>query len=148
MSVLKRNDSGYGSLNSSVDVEREAGPGSASSTPPKQPAVDSNLIKLEFSNYAQMDIRRRGAKGSKRYEFEYWGTSYAWRRHVRKSGDSEILSYLLTKAGSERTLAHIIPARLSRHEALEEQKLGGWVPPCTFWISDDSIVRAQKDIAE
>lgn len=71
-SDLKRHDSGYGSLHSMESTEddrpRSAGaPGAAPSAP------SNDTIKLEFSNYAQLDVKRSGVKPHKRYEFEYWG---------------------------------------------------------------------------
>ncbi|KAI5366106.1 hypothetical protein Slin14017_G037460 [Septoria linicola] len=149
MSNLKRNDSGYGSVGSSIDVDRDDRASSASATPRQQSVVTPNSIKLEFSNYAQVEIKRTGMKGGKRYEFEYWGVSYAWKRTVRKEGDVSTTSYQLTKAGSgDRALAHIISSALTPGQAEEERSLGGWIPPCSMWLADDSIIRAQKDVAD
>lgn len=148
LTSLKRNDSGYGSINCSNDFDRNARPGSASATPKHQQAIDRNLIKLEFSNYAQLDIRRSGSKGSKRYEFEYWGVTYSWKRTARNERNTRMVSYSLVKNGSDRALAHIKPTHLNREQVDEERRLGGWIPPCTFGIDDESIVRGQKDVAE
>ncbi|PIA93097.1 hypothetical protein CB0940_04191 [Cercospora beticola] len=147
-SSLKRNDSGYGSLSSSIDNDWEDRANSASATPKQPPAVTTNSIKLEFSNYAQVEIRRTGVKGSKRYEFEYWGVSYAWRRATRRDMEGSPTSYTLTKAGSERSLAHIITAALTPAQIEEERRQGGWIPPCGMRLEDESLVRGQKDVAD
>lgn len=147
LASLKRNDSGYGSMHS-VDFDNDERPRSAGhdSNPPPPPSTDT--LKLEFSNYAQLDIKRAGGKGNKRYEFEYWGTSYAWKRIVRKDGVLKGVSYHLTKAGGESVLAYIMPASLTSAQLSEEHNKGGWVPPCSMWIADENLVRAQKDVAD
>lgn len=149
MASLKRNDSGYGSVHSSLDMDRDDRYLQASQSPAQsQQAVDPHTVKLEFSNYAQLDVRRAGTKANKRYEFEYWGTPYAWRRVVKKDNPLNQCSYHLIKSGSEEVLAYIIPSPPTPGQAEEEQSKGGWIPPCSMWIADDSIVRGQKDVAE
>lgn len=139
---LKRNDSGYGSIHS-VDPNDER-PRSADGTP--KPV--KNSIKLEFSNYAQVDVRRNGSNSSERYDFDYWGTRYAWRRIARHSGESRAAEFHLVRNGGDQVLAHIAPVPLSPSEAQEEIAKGGWIPPCSMWISDETIVRSQKDVSE
>ncbi|RAL65797.1 hypothetical protein DID88_005462 [Monilinia fructigena] len=60
----------------------------------------TNTTKLEFSNYAQIDVKRRGTKALKRYEFEYWGHSYSWKRVMEKDGEGKAISYHLFKEDS------------------------------------------------
>lgn len=142
---LRRHDSGYGSLfGDELDEEsvRES-PKSASSIP-----LPSNTIHLEFSNYAHVDIARRGLKSSKRYEFEYWGTQYAWKRLVSRTGNSKETSYHLVDMVSSRPIAHIVPSPMTKAEAQEEEAMGGWVPPCSMWISDERITQGLTDVAE
>jgi hypothetical protein len=33
-------------------------------------------------------------------------------------------------------------------EAVEEESKGGWVPPCSMWISDPSVYERMPDVAE
>jgi hypothetical protein len=144
MSSLKRNDSGYGSMHS-VEFDDEP-----------LPVVDerkglqqlTHTVKLEFSNYAQLDVTRAGAKSGKRYEFDYWGVNYAWKRVVQRQHDSVVTRFHLVKAGSEQVLAHIVPVALSRSEARQEEAKGGWIAPCSMWIDDSSIIESQKDVSE
>jgi hypothetical protein len=144
MSSLKRNDSGYGSMHS---VEFDDGP---------LPVVDerknqqqmTHTMKLEFSNYAQLDVTRVGTKSGKRYEFDYWGVNYAWKRVSQRQQDSVVTRFHLVKAGSEQVLAHIVPVALSRSEARQEEAKGGWIAPCSMWIDDNSIIESQKDVSE
>lgn len=78
-SHLKRHDSGHGSVHSAE--ERHPG------TSEPDTHVHHDTMKLEFSNYAQVDVKRTGVKHHKRYEFEYWGTfpSYVDRLRGRTS---------------------------------------------------------------
>ncbi|EME44071.1 hypothetical protein DOTSEDRAFT_71767 [Dothistroma septosporum NZE10] len=148
MASLKRNDSGYESVHSSIDMDRDEYVQTSYSSMTTQQAVERNIVKLEFSNYAQLDVRRAGNKANKRYEFEYWGTHYAWRRVVKKDNPLKQFSYHLVKSGREDVLAYIIPSPLTPGQAEEEQSKGGWIPPCSMWIADDSIVGGQKDVAD
>lgn len=129
------------------EEDGEPGPKSGFSQKGRSQAP-TNTIKLEFSNYAHVDIKRRGAKSSKRYEFEYWGTSYAWRRVVKTDGHHEQTSFHLVRDNSETALAHIVPAALTRAQQQEEAAKGGWIPPCSMWISDRKIISGLPDISE
>ena len=144
-SALKRQDSGYDSTSDEDDEPEVANQSSKhrSSSP-----MPTNITHLEFSNYANVDVKRRGTKTSKRYEFEYWGTKYTWKRVVRKDGSVKETSYHLTDAASSHSIAHIVPATLTTLESQEEEAKGGWVPPCSLWISDDGVVQGRTDVAE
>jgi hypothetical protein len=140
---VKRSDSGYGSIyENSTEVtdfmtELKA----------KSPSLPTNTTKLEFSNYAQIDVKRRGKKSSKRYEFEYWGYSYSWRRVEEKYSGAKSVSYHLHK-GDGPAIAHIVPELRSPAQVHADEAAGGWVPPCSMWISDPSVVEALTDVAE
>ncbi|KAH7064020.1 hypothetical protein BKA63DRAFT_525681 [Paraphoma chrysanthemicola] len=148
---LKRSDSGYASVTGSVESEDIADdPKSKSVGYSKGRAlIPTNTIKLEFSNYAHLDVKRRGAKSYKRYAFEYWGHDYSWKRIVSKQSGHESVSYYLVRDDNDKEpLAHICPVRLTAEEAHEEQARGGWVPPCYMRITDDKILRSDTDISE
>jgi len=140
---LKRSDSGYGS-GFAEDDER-----TLNSEPFDSPSTGAptNTVKLEFSNYTNLDVRQRGAGVQRRYTFEYWGHSYAWKRNVRRHGEFEDVSYHLFRDDKASSVAHIVPVPLTREQALEEKFKGGWVPQCSMWIVDDDICRA-PDVAE
>lgn len=141
---IKRHDS-YDSMTAD-DVDGDEGGSSAngrSSVP-----LPTNTTKLEFSNYAHLEVKRRGTKASKRYEFEYWGTSYVWRRVARRTGNFKEISYHLINTETSHPVAHIVPAALTIAEANEERTKGGWIPPCSLWISDPHVLNGQTDIAE
>ena len=144
-SSLKRQDSGYDTMSD------DEGNAETTNNSPKGHGVvplPTNTTKLEFSNYAHLDIKRRGTKGSKRYEFEYWGTNYAWKRVTRRRGSLRETSYHLVNTETSHAIAHIVPAPLTPAEAEEEDAKGGWVPPCSMWISDERVVSGRTDIAE
>jgi hypothetical protein len=110
--------------------------------------LPTNTIKLEFSNYAHVEVKRRGAKSNKRYNFEYWGHHYCWKRACKKDGEVENISYHLVREDSERPLAHISPVKLTPDQAHEEAARGGWVPPCYMRITDEKILDAMTDISD
>lgn len=142
-SSLKRSDSGYGSLfEEDLDVPSVSHRGRSSLPLP------TNTTHLEFSNYAHIDIKRRGTKSSKRYEFEYWGTNYAWKRVERKTGTVKEVSYHLVDAETSHTIAHIVPDVLTDAELASEEAQGGWIPPCSLWISDPRVAQGSTDVAE
>jgi hypothetical protein len=139
----KRQDSGYGSSDD-IDEDVEFFMGEKKDT---KVQIPTNTTKIEFSNYAQVELKRRGAKSSKRYEFEYWGSTYTWKRVTEKDGQGKAVSYHLFN-GDGQTVAHIVPEMRSLAEVQEDATSGGWVPPCSMWISDDSILKAVTDVAE
>ena len=140
---LQRSDSGYGSLCEEDCHVKGASPKGRTNIP-----IPTNTTHLEFSNYAHIDIKRRGTKSSKRYDFEYWGTKYAWKRLDRKIGNMKEISYHLMHADSSRTIAHIVPDVLTDAELFMEDAKGGWIPPSSLWISDANIARGRTDVAE
>jgi hypothetical protein len=101
-----------------------------------KPTVATNTIRLEFSNYALVEVHTSGAKSSKQYDFEYWGSQYYWKRQVRRDGHFKAISYHLINAISDQPIAHITPEPLTRRQAMEEEYKGGWVPPCSLFITD------------
>ncbi|KAL2810866.1 hypothetical protein BJX63DRAFT_298858 [Aspergillus granulosus] len=113
-----------------------------------QPAALSDSIMLEFSSYAHVELKRRGAGMTKRYEFEYWATKYQWRRESRKDGDLREVSYHLVNTRTLKQVAHIVPEILTPMEAIEEESKGGWIPPSSMWISDPSVFRNMNDVAD
>ena len=134
---LKRHDSGYHSIE---QTRRDA-------ARPQSERKSSN-ISLEFSNYLHVDIRKTGFGHLKHYNFEYWGGIYSWKRHIRRSRTDRIVSFHLYQANSSRPVAHVVPNLLTPREKYEEELAGGWVPPCSLWISDRSILDAQTDLSE
>ncbi|CAL3971487.1 hypothetical protein PZA11_007955 [Diplocarpon coronariae] len=133
----RRQDSGYAS-----DDEHEP----AARGPHAVQAPPSNTIKLDFSNYAQVELRRRGTKAAKRYDFEYWGERYAWRRVERRGG----VEYHLFRDGKGELVpvAHIVPELRSPEQVRAEERNGGWVPPCAMWIEERAVLAAESDVAD
>ena len=107
----------------------------------------SNTMRMEFSNYAKVDIKRRGSTSSKRYDFEYWDSMYSWKRVVEK-GDRTKDSYHLLKDNGTTAIAHIVGNMLTRSEVLKEKQEGYWVQPCSLWISDQRAVNSLTELAE
>jgi len=107
--------------------------------------VPSNTIKLEFSNYARVDIHRRGHK-AKKYEFEWWQHKYAWRRIVDKLTGT--ISFHLFRDGNSTPVAHMVPETRSPNQIATDEQAGGWIPPYHMWISDESLIDVQTDVAD
>lgn len=107
----------------------------------------TNVIKLEFANYAHVEVKRRGSGTHRRYTFDYWGQNYTWERHVRKQGEFEEVSYHLARGDKSTPLAYIVPVPLTREQSLEERWKGGWIAPTSMWMSDDDVCKS-PDVAE
>ena len=114
----------------------------------KAASPPTNAIQLEFSNYAHVDVLRRGSKRSKGYDYEFWGTKYTWKRQVYQDDHFEEVSYHLISDKTSKSIAHITPEPLTTREAQEEEDLGSWVPPCTMRITDKRVFRSLTDVAE
>ncbi|KAJ5175379.1 uncharacterized protein N7482_001256 [Penicillium canariense] len=152
---LKRQDSGYstGKHAHSCDpngladdsAENTSSPSASSSSHDKHL---TDTILLEFSNYAHVELKRRGSPGAKRYEYEYWSTRYQWRCECRREGDLREFSYHLVDTRSSRTIAHMVPDILTPLEAVDEESKGGWVPPSSLWISDPAVYERMPDVAD
>jgi len=110
--------------------------------------MPTNTTKLEFSNYAQVDVKRCGTKNHKRYEFEYWGSNYVWKRSYTKGSAGKSISFHLIKDDSGPPIAHIVPELRSPSQISAEEEAGGWVPPCSMWISYEKVLSALTDVAE
>jgi hypothetical protein len=95
-----------------------------------------------------VDVKRRGAKSSKRYEFEYWGVHYVWKRITDRIGSSEEVSFCLFRNNEDCSLARIQPTLLSGVQQREELSKGGWIPPCTMGITDAGIIENHNEISE
>ena len=140
---LKRHDSGYDSMHedeTTKDSETSSKRSSGTSIP-------TNTTRLEFSNYAQLEVRRRGTKASKRYDFEYWGAKYAWKRMAVTSGNFKEISYHLYNTKTMASMAHIVPIPQSGSDLREENAKGGWVPPCAMMF-EESVIGGSTDLAE
>ena len=112
----------------------------------------TNTIKLEFSNYARVDLQLRGGHGSNghdntRYEYEWWGHKYTWKRSIEKH--LNVASYhLLRDDNGDQPIAHIVPEMRSPNQVDADEQAGGWIPPCHMWIADSSVLTAETDVAE
>lgn len=109
----------------------------------------SNTCTLEFSNYAHVDLQRRGGSSSKKYEFSYWGKSYAWRRSL--AADGEHVTFRLVNKATGNEVALIRPDSLTAEAAALDDAIGGVVPPCSMYIHDspaDPVNSSNCDVAE
>jgi hypothetical protein len=56
-------------------------------------------------------------------------------------------AFRLFCSGSEFPCAHIVQDVLTLDEMHDEQEKGGWVPPSSMWIVDDTVID-NPDVAE
>lgn len=143
---LARRDSGYSSTFD--DDEKNLEPRPIMTHDNDGDSMSKSAVRLEFSNYAHVDVKPRGTKTSKKYEFEFWGTKYAWKRVTRSDDDIADSSYNLINMRTGKPVAYIVPEALTTAEADEEKDKGGWVPPCSMWISDEKVLSSVTDVAE
>jgi hypothetical protein len=104
----------------------------------------TNVIKLEFANYTHIQMTRVTSISSHLYRFEYWGKTYHWKRQLDDEGNK---AFRLFCTGSEFPCAHIVQDVLTLEEMDDEKDKGGWVPPCSMWIVDDTVIDS-PDVAE
>jgi hypothetical protein len=142
----KRPSTGSSHSSSDLDDEFANAFGRSLNAENRARPVPTNTIKLEFSNYARVDLHRRGGKGSKRYEYQWWGHKYTWKRVTEKHLD--VVSFHLLRDGKDKPIAHIVPETRSPTQIQAEQDAGGWIPPCYMWISDKSILKSVTDVAD
>lgn len=131
---IQRQDSGYSSAWDEEDEEefevRDAKGGKA-----------TNSCSLEFANYAHVDLTRRGGKANKKYDFEYWGSSYSWKRTL---GEDDIVSYGLVNNNTGSTVARMSPDPDGRI-------IEGFIRPYSLFFKDckqDPVSSARCDVYE
>lgn len=139
----RRQDSGYASLYEDEDVDSLSDKLKDTSL-----QMPTNTTKLEFSNYAHVEVKRRGTKSSKRYEFEYWGHDYQWKRVIRRENEGEEVSYHLYRDETGSVVAQMFPDIRSHAQIQADEAAGNWVPPMSMWICDQSVVDESSDVAE
>lgn len=109
----------------------------------------TSRISLEFSNYAKVDLSRKGYGSHRHYDFEYWGTSYHWERLKSNESSGRKRSYSLYRSRSDQVVAHITLQDCKDSEIRVEEASGGWVPPVWMRITDPSIsAKTPNDIPE
>lgn len=101
----------------------------------KSRSSPTNSIKLMFTNYAIIElIRKGGGPTPKRYEFSWWGASYAWKR-IQNTNLGTTSFHLVHDGKPDAFLANIVAEARSPNELICEETDGGWMPPCTMWFS-------------
>lgn len=147
---IQRQDSGYGS---SLDEEEE-GDNHSEKLRRKETEESSkqcNAIAMEFSNYAHVCITRKGTKTTRKYDFEYWGKNYSWKRLIRKNpatAEDEI-SYQLVNNNNDNIVAVILPDPVSPM-SINNDLNGEFVPPCSFYLKDSlsDPINGPADVAD
>ena len=134
-------DNGY--TTNSDDESEYSEPEIDNDDPIPAPKRAGSSIRLEFSTYAHVDLRRRGKGANKHWDFEYWGVPYSWKRAADGAG----FSYHLVPHGSTHAVAHVVPEVLTTAQARADAAEGAWVPKCSLWISDARLLK-DSDVAD
>lgn len=108
--------------------------------------IPTDHIRIEFSNYAQVELRRGRRSDGSVYDFEYWGETYSWRRTVYRDGTEMVFSLEMVNLTTGNCLAHITPDQLSQRQSRKEAVQGGWIPPCSMRIIDKEVSSDLGDV--
>lgn len=109
--------------------------------------LSTEKIKLEFGDYARVNMSRK-KRNISRYNFEYWGDHYRWRRKVSfKNGIGQVHFHLRRK-GNRKTIAHIVQMRGPQYQGKDAEWAGHWIPPCLMQIADETVINNLSDIAD
>ncbi|EXJ58272.1 hypothetical protein A1O7_05697 [Cladophialophora yegresii CBS 114405] len=107
--------------------------------------IPTDSVKIEFSNYAQVQLDC-AKRGETKYDFEYWGEKYSWRRNVYRDESELVFSFELVNLSSGDCIAHITPDKLSLRQARREASQGSWVPPCSMRLTEKDISNDLGDV--
>ncbi|RMZ81406.1 hypothetical protein DV738_g2288, partial [Chaetothyriales sp. CBS 135597] len=140
---LSREDSGYMS-DDDDDAEMELRRFTLNSD--IKATIPTNVIRLEFSNYAQVEVHRLRQDRTKRYDFEYWGEPYTWRREISYDEDEAVYAYELINLASGKGIACITQDKLDSWQTWIEEAQGGWIPPSSLRIRDKTVPEDLGDV--
>lgn len=108
--------------------------------------IPTNIIRLEFSNYAQVEVHRRRYGHTKQWDFEYWGEPYSWKRELGEDDGEIFYSYELINIRTETCVAYVMPDKLGERQAALEEAQGGWIPPSSMRLTDADISEDLGDV--
>ncbi|KAL5594164.1 hypothetical protein BROUX41_001209 [Berkeleyomyces rouxiae] len=138
--------SSSGSSTTSSLSELSSAASSVSARPQRPLATDT--VKLEFSNYARVDVTRQSSRSFFHYDFDWWGNHYSWHRVTDEQNMPGVVSFHLYRNADPVPLAHLVPETRSPNQVTADEDANGWVPPCHMWISDKSILNELTDHAD
>ena len=131
----RRTNSGYESDDEADDVEAELRAFTLNSE--VEATIPTNTVRLEFSNYAQVEVHRQRQDRVKQYDFEYWGEAYHWRRERSVEDGETVFSYELIRLRTGNCIAYIMPDKLDGRQSRVETAQGSWVPPSSMRITEE-----------
>ncbi|KIX02865.1 uncharacterized protein Z518_08808 [Rhinocladiella mackenziei CBS 650.93] len=108
--------------------------------------IPTNTVRLEFSNYAQVELERCRRGDGKMYDFEYWGGRYTWRRNVYQDESEMVFSFECVNLATGACVAHVTPDKLSPKQIRREAAQGSWVPPCSMRITEKQMSSDLADV--
>jgi hypothetical protein len=108
--------------------------------------IPTNIIRLEFSNYAQVEVHRRRQGHVKQWDFEYWGEPYSWKRELSFDDGQPLYSYELINVRTGDCNAYVMPDKLDDKQLALEEMQGGWVPPSSMRLTEKNISEDLGDV--
>ena len=138
-------DSGYAS-DEAEDLELEEELRNFTLNSEVKATIPTNVVRLEFSNYAQVELHKRRQDNIKKYEFEYWGEPYSWHREQQVDDGETVYFYELINLRTGDCVAYIMPDKLDTVQSRLEESQGGWVPPCSMRLTDKAISDDLADV--
>jgi hypothetical protein len=101
--------------------------------------IPTNTIRLEYSNYARVEVQKHRQGHNRQYDFEYWGEPYCWQREEQVDDGEVVYFYELINQRTGDCVAYIMPDKLDAVQSKIEQSQGGWVPPCSMRLTGKSV---------
>lgn len=110
--------------------------------------IPTNVIRLEYSNYAQVELHKRRHANTKEWDFEYWGEEYFWERQQQKDEEDGDIVYFyeLRCVRTGDCVAYIMPDKLDAVQSHLEASQGGWIPPCSMRLTKQDISDHMGDV--
>lgn len=108
--------------------------------------IPTNIIRLEYSNYAQVELHRHRQGHAKQWDFSYWAEPYSWRRELSYDEDEAVYSYELISLRTGDCIAYVMPDKLDDRQKATEQEQGAWLPPSSMRLTDRTISEDLADV--
>ncbi|KAI1299607.1 hypothetical protein F5Y03DRAFT_249326 [Xylaria venustula] len=104
----------------------------------------TDVYRLEFSNYACIEMHYAINLRRRTYSFSYWEADYTWKSVV---DDTLVSFHLFENSNRKDPLALITPVVRSPEEIENDELAGTWVPPHLMRLTDKADLK-NTDLAD
>lgn len=108
--------------------------------------IPTDTMRIEFSNYAQVELQRGRRREARLYDFEYWGERYCWRRSMYHDESESVVSFEMINLATGGCVAHITADKISEKRNRQEATQGSWVPPTSMRILENQVSNDLGDV--